>query len=126
MESLSPNIFVNDMNQTIEFYKSIGFSVIMTVPEAGNNFDWAMMMNGNVTIMFQTFVSLGEELPQVSRHNGASMLFYIKLPKIREFFELIKDKVTIVTPLNKTFYGATEFVIVDNNNYLLTFAEDEA
>jgi len=27
--------------------------------------------------------------------------------------------------LEKTFYGATEFSIEDNNGYLLTFAEDE-
>jgi uncharacterized glyoxalase superfamily protein PhnB len=125
MESLSPNIFVNNMEKTIEFYKSIGFTVVMTVPEDGNDFVWAMMVNGNVTIMFQTFLSLGEELPDISRHNGGSLLFYIKLPKIREFFELIKDKVTILKPLEKTFYGATEFSILDNNNYVLTFAEDE-
>ncbi len=125
MESLSPNIFVNNMSETIEFYQSIGFSVVMTVPEAGNDFVWAMMINGNVTFMFQTFVSLGEELPEISRHNGASLLFYIKLPKIREFFELIKDKVTVFKGLDKTFYGATEFSILDNNHYVLTFAEDE-
>ena len=27
MESLSPNIFVRDMNKTIEFYKLLGFNV---------------------------------------------------------------------------------------------------
>ena len=125
MESLSPNIFVNSMEQTIAFYKSIGFQLIMTVPEDGADFIWAMMVNGNVTFMFQTFASLGEELPQVSRTSGASQLLYIKLKKIREFFELIKDKVTVLKPLETTFYGATEFSIVDNNNYVLTFAEDE-
>ena len=83
------------------------------------------MMNGNVTFMFQTFASLGEELPQISRQNGASQLLYIKLTKIREFFELIKDKVTVLKGLETTFYGATEFSILDNNNYVLTFAEDE-
>ena len=28
--------------------------------------------------------------------------------------------------LEKTFYGATEFSIIDNNDYLLTFAEQES
>jgi len=125
MESLSPNIFVNDINETIAFYHSIGFQLVMTVPETGNDLVWAMMVNGNVTFMFQTFVSLGDELPQISRQNGASQLLYIKLKKIREFFELIKDKVNLLKGLETTFYGATEFSIVDNNNYVLTFAEDE-
>jgi predicted lactoylglutathione lyase len=33
MDSLTPNIFVKDINETIEFYKKIGFQVAMTVPE---------------------------------------------------------------------------------------------
>ena len=125
MESLSPNIFVDSMDETIAFYKSIGFQLVMTVPETGDNLIWAMMTNGNVTFMFQSFASLGEELPQISRMNGTSMLLYINVKKIREYFELIKDKATVLKGLEKTFYGATEFSILDNNNYVLTFAENE-
>ena len=125
MESLSPNIFVNSMNETIAFYHSIGFTLVMTVPETGVDPVWAMLVNGDVTFKFQTFESLGAELPAISRQNGASLLLYIKLKKIREFFDLIKDKVTVLKPLETTFYGATEFSILDNNNYVLTFAEDE-
>jgi uncharacterized glyoxalase superfamily protein PhnB len=125
MESLAPNIFVGNMNETIDFYKSIGFQLVMTVPEAGDDFVWAMLVNGEVTVMFQTFASLGDELPEISRAKGGSLLFYIRLKKIREFFELIKDKVKVLKGLEKTFYGATEFSILDNNNYVLTFAEDE-
>jgi hypothetical protein len=125
MESLSPNIFVNNMNETIDFYKSIGFQLVMTVPETGNDLVWAMMTNGEVTFMFQTFASLGDELPNISRTNGGSLLFYINIKKIREFFDLIKDKVTLLKGLETTFYGATEFSILDNNNYVLTFAENE-
>jgi len=125
MESLSPNIFVGSMDETILFYKSLGFQLVMTVPETGDKLVWAMMTNGNVTFMFQSFESLGDELPQINRQNGASMLLYINIKKIREYFELIKDKVTVLKGLEKTFYGATEFSILDNNNYVLTFAEDE-
>ncbi|GAA3970735.1 VOC family protein [Mucilaginibacter dorajii] len=125
MESLSPNIFVKDINETIKFYQLLGFSLVVTVPETGDNLVWAMMAKGNVTFMFQTFVSLGEELPDISRQDGASMLLYIKLKNIRAFFEEIKDLVPIVRGLETTFYGATEFTIKDINNYLLVFAEDE-
>lgn len=125
MDSISPNIFVNSMDETIAFYKQIGFTLVMTVPETGPDFVWAMVVNGNVSFMFQTFASLGDELPQVSRQNGGSLLLYIKLKKIREYFDLIKDKVKVLKPIETTFYGATEFSIKDNNDYVLTFAEDE-
>jgi uncharacterized glyoxalase superfamily protein PhnB len=113
------------MHETIDFYRSIGFQLIMTVPETGDDLVWAMMANGEVTFMFQAMESLGEELPHISRKNGGSLLFYIKVKKIREFFELIKDAVIVLKGLEVTFYGATEFSILDNNNYVLTFAEDE-
>jgi predicted lactoylglutathione lyase len=125
MDSLSPNIFVNSMDETIAFYKAIGFELAMSVPDTGTDFVWAMMVNGNVSFMFQTFASLGDELPEISRKSGASQLLYIKLKNIRAFFEEIKDKVTVLKGLDTTFYGATEFSILDNNDYVLTFAEDE-
>ena len=125
MESLTPNIFVNDMKATIAFYKVLGFSVAMSVPEEGDDFVWANMTNGNVTLMFQTFESLGNDLPDISRKDSGSLLLYIKLKNIHKFFEDIKDKVTVVQGLERTFYGATEFSIKDNNGYVLTFAEHE-
>jgi len=124
MESLSPNLFVKDINETIEFYKMLGFTVAMTVPESGD-FVWAMMTCGSVSFMFQTFASLGDTLPDVSRTGGGSLLLYIKLKNIRTFFDSVKDKVTVIQGLEKTFYRATEFSIKDNNGFLLTFAEDE-
>lgn len=124
MESLSPNLFVKDINKTIEFYKMLGFNLVMTVPETGD-FVWAMMTCGSVSFMFQTFASLGDTLPDVSRAGGGSLLLYIKLKNIRTLFDGVKDKVTVIQGLEKTFYGATEFSIKDNNGFLLTFAEDE-
>lgn len=124
MNSVSPNIFVKDIQQTIAFYKQLGFTVAMTVPEQGD-LVWAMMTCGSVTFMFQTFESLGDELPSISRQNGGSLLLYIQTKGIRKFFDDVKDKVNIIKELEKTFYGATEFSIEDVNGYVLTFAEDE-
>ena len=124
MKSISPNIFVTDINETIDFYKQLGFSLTTTVPEEGDSI-FAMMTCGSVIFMFQTFESLGNELPTVSRQKGGSLLLYIQTSGIRDFFDQIKDKVKVIKGLEKTFYGATEFSIEDNNGYLLTFAEDE-
>lgn len=127
MDSLSPNLFVKDIRSTIEFYKGLGFNLVMSVPaENDDNLVWAMVTSGNVSFMFQTFQSIGDTLPMISRQDGGSLLFYIRIKSIRTFFESIKDKVNVVHGLQKTFYGATEFSITDRNNYLLTFAEDEA
>ena len=124
MESLVPNVFVHNMNMTMAFYTMLGFNVTMSVPEK-SPYDWVMMTNGNVVIMFQTFASLGTEIPEIKRTNGGSLLLYIKVKEIRSLFDKVKEKATVVKELNKTFYGATEFSIKDCNDYILTFAEDE-
>jgi len=124
MESLAPNIFVRNINETIAFYSQLGFRVSMSVPETGE-YNWVSMTSGQVTIMFQTWASLANELREISRRDGGSLLLYIKMKDINAFFESIKDKVTVLKGLEKTFYGATEFTILDNNNYVLTFAETE-
>lgn len=131
MESLAPNLFVKDIDATLDFYRLLGFQLTMSVPDKNEGPDpniplvWAMMTNGNVTMMFQTMESLGDTLQPIRRTDGGSLLLYINLKGIRSFFEAIKDKVTVLQGLEKTFYGATEFSIVDNNNYVLTFAEHE-
>ncbi len=124
MDAISPNIFVTDMKQTIDFCKQLGFNVIATVPEQGD-IVWVIMTCGNATFMFQTFESLDNDLTMISRQNGGSLLLYIQTTEIRKFFDQIKDNVKVIKGLEKTFYGATEFSIEDHNGYLLTFAEDE-
>ncbi|MGZ4000730.1 MAG: VOC family protein [Mucilaginibacter sp.] len=125
MESLAPNIFTNNIQETVALYTLLGFEVTMSVPEKGDELVWVMMVNGSVTVMFQTYDSLADELPEISRNNGSSLLLYINLKNIKEFFDRIKGKVKVLKGLEKTFYGATEFSILDNNNYVLTFAEHE-
>ncbi len=125
MDSLTPNIFTNDMKASIAFYKILGFDITMQVPPEGDELVWANISNGGVNIMLQTFDSLGDHLHDITRTNGGSLLLYIKLKGVRGFFEQIKDKVTVVQGLETTFYGATEFSVKDNNGYVLTFAEHE-
>ena len=122
MKSIAPNIFVRDMNKTIEYYQHLGFEVAMKVPEEGDVV-WAMLSCGSVNFMFQSFESLGEELPEISRQDGGSLLLYIQTKEIVLFHDRIKENVNIIKGLEKTFYGATEFSIQDINGYILTFAE---
>lgn len=124
MESISPNIFVKNIDETIKFYEQLEFKLSMKVPDEGS-LVWAMMTKGNVSFMFQTFESLGNDLPEISRQDGGSLLLYIQIKEIRQYHDRIKDKVNILKELEKTFYGATEFSIKDINGYVLTFAQHE-
>ena len=106
MDSISPNIFVKDINKTIDFYRQLGFELTMTVPEE-QPYVFALMTCGKITFLFQTFESLGDELPEISRKEGGSLLLYIQIKGIRKFHDQIKDKVKVIKGLEKTFSRAT-------------------
>ena len=125
MKSISPNFFVNDLEATINFYTKLGFNLTDEVTTAEGEKVFAMMTSGNVTFMFQTFASIEGKHPMVSRVDGGSLVLYIAIDNIREYYDHIKEQVMVLTDLEKTFYGATEFSICDNNNYLITFAEHD-
>ena len=127
LNSLTPNLMVNDVEETIEYYTDIlGFTLLKTVPEKGNP-DWAMVKRNDVVLMFQSAKSLKDELPKLkSQKPGGGLTFYIKVDRITELHEeLVENEVEIIADLESTFYDTIEFSIIDNNGYILTFSEEK-
>ncbi len=124
MKNLTPNLMVEDVNQTVDFYKNVlGFNLIATVPETGQ-FNWAMMKQGGVEMQFQLRASLAEEIPSFKdRPIGGALTLYIGVEGIEELHARLKDKVTIVQDMHTTFYGTQEFALQDSNGFVISFAE---
>ncbi len=125
LKKLTPNLMVEDVNQTIEFYTNIlGFDVLATVPEMGQ-LNWAMLKQGDVEIQFQLRASLTEELPIFKdKAIGGALTLYIGVEGIEELRERLKDKVTIVQDMHTTFYGTKEFAFQDPNGFVLSFSQE--
>lgn len=125
LESLSPNLVVADVNRSVEFYtEKLGFTKIASVPDSGK-LNWAMVMRGPVTVMFQTLASIQDDVPELKLSAGAAAAtFYIKVKGLGGWHESLKGKVPIALPMRKTFYGANEFAIKDPDGNVLMFAED--
>lgn len=127
LQSLTPNLMVNDVEETIEYYTDIlGFTLLRTVPEEGT-LDWAMVKRNDVLFMFQSAKSLKSDLPRLKGEKpGGGLTFYIKVDRITELHEdLFNNEVEIISELESTFYDTIEFSIVDVNGYVLTFSEDQ-
>jgi predicted lactoylglutathione lyase len=82
MQSLTPNFFVHSISETQQFYERLGFRETARVPESGEVV-WLMMQCGAVSVMMQSFKSLGDNLPMINRANGGSLLLYIKTSNVR-------------------------------------------
>ncbi len=125
-QSLSPNIGVKSVNETVKFYTEVlGFGLIMSLPETGD-LAWAMVGSGDAVIMFQEIRNLQDEYPQLhGKPLNASITFYVKMKNMTSLYEKLKGTEYLAKELHQTFYGADEFAILDNNGYILTITEEK-
>ncbi|MFQ5571362.1 MAG: VOC family protein [Rhodothermales bacterium] len=124
LQTFTPNMMVDDVNETVAFYRDVlGFNLVMSVPEAGS-LDWALVRRDEVEVMFQARASLTEEIPMFKDLPiGGALSFYIDMQGVEALFEQISPRVTVIQDLHVTFYGRREFAIQDCNGFILTFAE---
>ena len=127
LKKLTPNLMVEDVNRTIDFYRDVlGFEVQVTVPEAGQ-LDWAMLTRDGVTLMFQSRGSLGGEIPALADAPiGGAVTFYTEVDGVEALHAQLSEgasRVEIVQALHDTFYGTREFCFRDCNGYLISFSE---
>ena len=124
LESLTPNIMVQDVNETLDYYKTkLGFTIIDTNPESGQ-YEWGYVMLDNVGIMFQEEQSLKTEYKEIEPLKvGGALTFYIRVKDINNYLEQLPKDINLVKPLNRTFYGTNEFALMDLNGFILTFSE---
>ena len=126
LKTLTPNLIVEDVNKTVEFYKrTLGFEVVMTVPESGV-FDFAMLKLDNVTIMLQSRKGYVEALPEYKDQEiGGTIFLYFEVADLNKIYDRVKKaNAEIVVDINTTFYGTREFTMKDCDGYLLIFAEE--
>ena len=124
-KSITTNLLVDNVTETIEYYKNkLGFSVLKTIPEQGD-FDWALVKRNDVVIMFQSRRSLSNNLAQESgKKPGSGLTLYIYVQGILELYLALEDEVEITSSIESTFYNTIEFSILDLNGYVITFAEN--
>src|SRR5262245_33643117 len=124
LKKLTPNLMVEDVQQTLSFYRDVlGFNTLMTLPDQPP-FDFAIVQRDQVELMFQSRSSLSKNVPVlVGRPIGASQTFYIEVEGLTKLYEDLRDQVDIVVDLHTTFYGTQEFYFRDANGYILSFTE---
>ena len=125
LKKLHINLMVNSVENTLEFYETIGFSIIKKAPLESP--EWAMIEKDSVSLMFQSTNSLTTEFPHLKNQiKGRPLTLWIQIENIRNYYEEIKNNAKVIKELGVTEYnGATEFVIQDNNGFILHFSNFE-
>jgi uncharacterized glyoxalase superfamily protein PhnB len=122
--SLTPNLIVADVERSIAFYRDIlGFTVQTTVPDA-SPYVFAILRSGPVEVYLNAPGPAFEEYPVLNgRPIGGTLTLFIRITGIQAAYESLKTRVNVVMPLEKKWYGPTEFACTDPDGYVITFAE---
>lgn len=124
LTSISNNLMVNDVTQTLAYYTNLGFKIVHRSPETGPAY-WAFVKKDQVLLFFQSKTTLVEEFPELENHDkGGALTLWFRVDQIAQWYEEIKDKTDVIRPLGITPYnGAKEFVIMDINGFILHFSD---
>jgi len=121
---VTTNIMVKNVKETIKFYEEkLGFKKVLSVPEAGETLNFAIINKDKISIMLQEQNSLLQEYPSLKKGDIIpTFTLFITVTDIKKSYNELKDKVKLACELHKTFYGKDEFAIFDNNGNILTIS----
>ncbi len=125
LETLTPNLMVEDIGQTINYYHGVlSFKTLDKMANDKGELIWAKLKKGDVEIMFQQEDSLKKELPEIRKESiGGGFTLFITMTGVDEFYEYLYTTADVVDQIKNAHYGMREFTIRDINGYYLTFAE---
>jgi uncharacterized glyoxalase superfamily protein PhnB len=124
LKKLTPNLVVADVARSMAFYRDVlGFQVTATVPDA-SPYVFASIQSGPVEIFLNAPEPAIAEYPSFKgRPIGGTLTLFMEVAGIAEAYDSLKSRVTVTMPIEKKWYGVTEFAFEDPDRYVITFAE---
>jgi uncharacterized glyoxalase superfamily protein PhnB len=121
LTSANPCFSVADVGDTIRWYEQkLGFEGHRFPENEPHAF--GILVRDQIEIMLQRIDGY-QKTDLYNERSGGVWDAYIRMRGVKEFYESIKDKVKILRPLEKQFYGDWEFEVKDLNGYVLVFSE---
>jgi predicted lactoylglutathione lyase len=103
-KSITPNLMVENVAETIAFYEGLGFATTATVPKESGGFQFAIMVKDNLMLMFQDRESLIGEYPLLqTAKTQPSITLYIVVDNVKKYYDDMKARYELQAELHKTF-----------------------
>jgi len=112
-----PMFHVPDVQQTVRWYRDIGFEVGFTYGDNAGGLSFAMVSFGAGEVMF----SPGGRTSDKYRRE---VDLYAYTDDVDVLYERIKDRVEVVEGPHNMFYGMREIIIRDVNRFWITFGHE--
>jgi hypothetical protein len=121
-KSLTPILFVEEIEPCVTFWKRLGFETTVEVPE-GDKVGFVILVKDGVQLMYQSRASIQKDVPVMGdlRFESCNPLYFI-VENLDEVEQRLGD-VEKVMARRETFYGATEFSVREPGGYVVCFSE---
>ena len=121
---LTPNLIVSDVDRSLAFYRdALGFSAQMTVPDAPP-YVFAMLTAGPTELFLNAPEAAYAEYPAFrTMPIGGSLTLFFEVTEIEEAYARLAPQVRVIMPLEKKWYGMTEFAFLDPDGFVITYAQ---
>jgi uncharacterized glyoxalase superfamily protein PhnB len=121
LTSAAPCFAVADVGKTIRWYEEqLGFEGHRFPENEPHAF--GILVRDQIEIMLQRVDNYQKPELYYKREGGVWDV-YIRMQGVKELYESMKDRVKVIRPLQKQFYGDWEFEVQDLNGYVLVFSE---
>ena len=124
VKKLTPNLVVSNVERSVAFYCDVlGFVLAQKVPDQ-SPLVFAAVQSGDVEVFLNAPEPAFAEYPVFkSRPIGGTLTLFMEVEGIGSLHDELAGRVSVVMPLERKWYGVTEFAITDPDGYVITFAE---
>ena len=126
VKRITPVLFVKEIEPILPFWVDrLGFTKTIEVPH-GDKLGFVAFQHGQTEIMYQTFASLGDDMPLIldAAKKGPTFL-YIEVDNLDFILSALKNS-KIVQSERTAFYAMREVGFQDPAGHYLTFAQPVA
>ena len=121
MKSLTPVVYVEEIEPVLEFWTKLGFEVTVEVPE-GDRLGFVILTSGTVEVMYQTRASVEGDVPSLADTPMGGNLLFIQVDDL-DAVEAAVEGAEVTFPRRTTFYGAEEIGVREPGGNAVTFAQ---
>jgi len=122
VKRITPVLFVEAIEPCLPFWMDrLGFEKTAEVPD-GDRLGFVMLQKGGVEVMYQTYASVGKDVPAYGADVMRSKTFlYVEVDDFDALLPKLKG-VPVTEPERKTFYGMREIGVREPGGHFVTFA----
>jgi len=125
VKRITPVLFVKEIEPVLLFWvDKLGFTKTVEVPH-GNKLGFVALQKGTTEVMYQTYASVGEDMPLLKEIDKGPTFLYIEVDNLDAVVSTLKSA-KVVQPERTAFYGMREIGYQEPGGHYVTFAQPVA